>query len=132
MTSLKQQLQEAKRNLGYCDFPHVEKSDAILQSILADMSRPFDPTECGFKQTNRLILAGGLETWEQIGQEPDDDPAEFHRSVRIEVDSDLVQHRSEFIDLDYGYSRYTGPWPASHFDGVRLLLSLGVIKEGEG
>lgn len=115
MTSLKQKLGQARREAG-----HSSPLTDILDSILSDLSRPFDPTECGFQ----YMAPHSEGLWESDG----------FQIVRLSMG--LMEIYDEYdernVDAADEYSRICKcPWPANHFDGVRLLLSLGVIKEGE-
>lgn len=119
MTSLKQQLEQARALIAQ---PFVTDQDegtavSVLDSILADLSRPFDPTECGF-----VINAAGADLHITTYSHPTSDFAFRLKTNRIWL---------EIWYSHYCKNLYDGPWPANQFDGVRLLLSLGVIKEGE-
>ena len=126
MNSLKQKLEEARELVGNINIPksiefEPEHDDrkiraaavSVLDSILADLSRPFDPTECGFEHTE----SGGILNRQQW--------ANGMQAITLDGGYGLIEEIG-------GSSQWEFPWPANQFDGVRLLLSLGVIKEGEG
>lgn len=121
MTSLKQQLEGVRQVLIEYDAefnrgpgnPKPARDGLLLDSILADLSRPFDPVECGF-----VVHIHGHK-WKTT-----------HKNAAERSVITLIKDCDYYLDLpeQEGFVTVTIP---NHFDGVRLLLSLGVIKEGE-
>ena len=82
----------------------------ILDSILHDMSRPFDPTECGFEN----VESGGILNRQQW--------ANGMHAITLDGGYGLIEEIG-------GSSQWEFPWPESHFDGIQLLISLGVVEK---